>query len=128
MVIIDSNIIIDHIRQPKNSPTLLKTCLKQYKRTNLSITVITIQELFAGQSTRIASNQNIISKSLSGIKIFNFTQSIAKLAGELMRDSKNNLKFADAAIAATAIHYGASLATLNTKDFKGIPDLDLLPL
>lgn len=38
---------------------------------------------------------------------------------------KDNIEFADAAIAATAIINGALLATLNKKHFQSIRDLEL---
>jgi predicted nucleic acid-binding protein len=128
MVILDTNIIIDHLRQIDAKQTIYQKLLKRYSKKSLGISTITIQELFIGQSTRSPKCQKEILLTVSGIKIFAHGKTIARLAGELMRDSKNNLKFADAAIAATAIHYGASLATLNTKDFTGIPHLNLLKL
>ncbi len=54
-----------------------------------------------------------------------YTYEIAELAGSLTRDSKQLLLFADAAIAATALSNGASLATLNKKDFATIPGIEL---
>lgn len=126
MVILDTNIIIDHLRQIDAKKTIYQKLLKRYSKKTLGTSTITIQELFIGQSTRSTKFQKEILVTVTGIKIFSHSKTIAHLAGELMRDSKNNLQFADAAIAATCIHYGASLATLNTKDFVGIPHLKLL--
>lgn len=128
MVILDTNILIDHLRQQNIKLTLYQKLLKKYSRKSLGISTISLQELFIGQSTRSTKFKKEILLSVSGIKVFSHNKAIAQLAGEFMRDSENNLQFADAAIAATAIHYGASLATLNTKDFKGIPNLKLLKL
>ncbi len=128
MVILDTNILIDHLRQQNIKLTLYQKLLKKYSRKSLGISTISLQELFIGQSTRSTKFKKEILLSVSGIKVFSHNKAIAQLSGEFMRDSENNLQFADAAIAATAVHYGASLATLNTKDFKGIPGLKLLKL
>ena len=128
MVILDTNILIDHLRQQNIKLTLYQKLLKKYSRKSLGISTISLQELFIGQSTRSIKFKKEILLSVSGIKVFSHNKAIAQLAGEFMRDSENNLQFADAAIAATAVHYSASVATLNTKDFKGIPGLKLLKL
>lgn len=128
MVILDTNIIIDHLRQIEAKQTAYQQLLKKYTKKSLGISTITIQELFVGQSTRSKKFQKEILATISGIKIFAHSKPIAHRAGELMRDSNNNLKFADSAIAGTALHYNAKLATLNTKDFTGIPHLQLLSL
>ena len=128
MVILDTNIIIDHLRQLDSKQTIYQKLLKKYSCMSLGICTISIQELFVGKSTRNRHAQLVLVKSLKGLKIYSHTASIAKLAGEITRDLNNQVKFADAAIAASAIHHGASLATLNTKDFAGIPHLKLLSL
>jgi len=126
MVIIDTNIIIDHLRQTSSNLTIYQKILKKYKRKSLCISTITVQELYIGKSSTDKQETNII-YLLNNLKIYSLTTKIAKHAGLLMQKD-HSLQFSDAAIAATAIHYGASLATLNTKDFKDIPNLDLLPL
>lgn len=128
MVIIDTSLIIDHLRQQISGDTILASLSLKYPNGELSISTITVQEIFAGKSSSYQKPLEKIATTLASLTIVDYTIDISKLAGTLTRDSKINLQFADAAIAATAIHYGASLATLNTKDFKGIPQLKLLPL
>lgn len=128
MVILDTDIIIDHIRQYSGQSTHLKRLLKQYGRKALGISVITIQELYVGSSTRRKINQTILNKTISGLKIYTLTPMIAKIGGLIMRDTTPSPKIADSAIAATTIHYGASLATLNARDFIGISGLKLVKL
>lgn len=124
MVIIDTNIIIDHLRQTHSRQTQYQKILKKYKLKSLSISTITVQELYVGKSSIEKQETNII-RLLSNLKMYSLTTKIAKEAGILMQHNQS-LQLADAAIAATAVHYGASLATLNTKDFKGVPGLKLL--
>lgn len=89
--------------------------------------MITIQELYAGQSSKIPEKESFFLAIMNYFKMLPYDREIAKLAGEIMRDVKSPVQFADAAIAATAIINGASLLTLNKKDFSGIKDLELAP-
>ncbi|MDO8573179.1 MAG: PIN domain-containing protein [Candidatus Daviesbacteria bacterium] len=124
-VTVDTSIIIDHLRQIKQSKTLLRTILKD-KHTAFIISSDVIQELFAGQSSKTVEPKDEIRKILQSFHIIDVTPEIAELAGQIMRDSKLSIQFADAAIAATAITNNALLATLNKKDFQGIPDLEFV--
>ncbi len=128
MVIIDTSLIIDHLRQKTSKDSHLATLSLKYSSGELAISTITIQEIFAGKSSSYKKPLEKIATTLSNLNTVDYSLEIARLAGTLARDSKRTLQFADAAIAATAVHYGASLATLNTKDFKGVPDLKLLKL
>lgn len=128
MVIIDTSLIIDHLRQQTLGDTILALLSLKYPDNELTISTITIQEIFSGKSSLYKKPLEKIATTLANLTIVDYSLGIAKLAGTLARDSKKNLQFADAAIAATAIHYDAYLATLNTKDFAGIPNLKLLKL
>lgn len=128
MVVLDTNIIIDHLRQPPNKETYLKTLVKKYKEHNLVISIITIQEIYEGKSTKERENEEKFLATISHLKILPYTFEIAQLAGQIARDLRRAIDLADAAIAATAIVNGYDLATLNKKDFLGIKDLDFLEL
>lgn len=128
MVIIDTNLIIDHLRQQTSEDTILAVLSLKYPNGELTISTITIQEIFAGKSSLYKKPLEKIATTLASLTIVDYTIDISKLAGTLARDSKKNLQFADAAIAATCLHHQAQLATLNTKDFSGIPNLELLKL
>lgn len=124
-VVVDTSIIIDHLRQIKKPKTLLRTILKD-KHTAFVISADVIQELFAGQSSQAVEPKDEIRKVLQSFHIIDVTPEIAELAGQIMRDAKLNIQFADAAIAATTIVNKASLATLNKKDFQDILDLEFV--
>lgn len=126
MVIIDTSLIIDHLRQKTSKDTVLATLSLKYPNGELTISTVTIQEIFAGKSSSYKKPLEKIAITLSNLSTVDYSLEIAKLAGTLARDSKYTLQFADAAIAATTLFYGASLATHNTKDFRGIPGLKLL--
>jgi predicted nucleic acid-binding protein len=128
MVILDTSVIIDHLRQTgKKQSSLMKFAAKSPKE-SLTLSVISVQELYEGQSTRNEKQEQLLLATISPLKILPYTYQIAKLAGTVARDLKGPIELADAAIAATAISNGAELLTLNKKDFQHIPKLVLAEL
>lgn len=125
MVVLDTNIIIEHLRKHGKDSPLLKLG-NELPEEPFAISTISIQELFEGRSTRIEKEELYLMETLKPLQILSYTYEVAKLAGEIARDSISKLDLADAAIAATAIINKASLATLNKKDFQEIADLEFV--
>lgn len=126
MVVLDTNIIIDHLRQSPKKQTYLKQLVKKYNEHNLFISVITIQEIYEGKSIAEKDKEEKFLSTISYLKILPYTFEVAQFAGEIARDSSNAMDLADAAIAATAIINGYSLCTKNKKDFINIKNLQLV--
>lgn len=126
MVVLDTNVIIDHLRQSPKKLTYLKQLVKKHNERNLVISVITIQEIYEGKSIAEKDKEEKFLSTISYLKILPYTFEVAKLAGEIARDSSNAMDLADAAIAATAIINGYSLFTNNKKDFVNIKNLQLI--
>ena len=124
MVILDTSVIIDHLRQ-KTTDSMLRRLAVKHKN-QLAISVISLQELYEGQSTRDKIKENYMLSIITPLKILPYSEEVAKLAGILARDNKSSADLADLAIAATAIVYNTPLATLNIKDFAGIKNKDLI--
>jgi len=122
MVILDTNIIIDHLRQPVQD-TALKQIVKKELTQNLAISIITVQELFEGLSTKNPAKKNSMLRTIKPLKKLPYNFKTAQKAGILIRDSKIQIEFADAAIAATCLSYEAKLLTFNKKHFAQIPDI-----
>jgi predicted nucleic acid-binding protein len=125
MVVLDTNIIIDHLRQSTPKESLLMAITKKYTKDNLAISTITIQELYEGISAKQEENERFMLATIAPLKVLSYTYETAQLSGEIARDLDKPIEFADAAIAATTIVHGASLYTLNKKDFNVIRDLIL---
>ncbi len=125
MVVLDTSILIDHLRQSRNKETVLAKFSASTEET-LAISIITIQELYEGKSTKTEERERALLSLISPIKILPYTYQAAKLAGEIARDLDKPIELADAAIAATTITDRAKLLTLNRKDFKGIKNLSLI--
>lgn len=124
MVILDTNIIIDHLRQPF-SRSQLGRMVDNHPKEILCLSVISIQELYEGKSTKKDSLEKDLLATISPLKILPYTYDVAQFAGKILRDLSDPIEFADAAIAATAVINGMELFTLNTKDFKNIEGLRL---
>lgn len=127
MVMLDTNILIDALRR-KNGKTFLEEILKTTSREDLSISVISIQELYQGKSVMESEKEEDMQTLLAPLKILPYSYDVAKQAGEIVRIKHFEITFADAAIAATAIVNHIPLYTLNQKDFMKIPGLMLSPV
>lgn len=125
MVILDTNIIIDHLRQQGKEDTILMKVAHAAGKEELAISIISVQELYEGKSTQDKRKEELLLATIAPLNIFSYTYEIAQYAGEIARDQKNAIEFADAAIAATAIIHNAQLLTLNKKDFTVIKELEL---
>lgn len=126
MVVLDTSIIIDHLRTQNTKATVLENITNNFSPSDLYISVITVQELFIGQSTKIDRKLQDLNLLLNALKCLEYDSTIAEYAGKIQRDTTRIVTFPDAAIAATTILNGFQLATLNTKDFLAIKNLRLL--
>ena len=126
MVVLDTNVIIDHLRQSNTTiDTHLMEVAKKISKESLAISVISIQELYEGKSTRNKSKEMYLLTTISALKILPYTYEIAISAGEIARALNRSTDLSYAAIAATCIINSAELFTLNAKHFKNINNLEL---
>lgn len=125
MVILDTNIIIDHLRGSAEESKLIKT-IESFPGERMGVSVISIQELYEGRSTLNAEAEKNLLTTMTKMEVLPYTYEIASLAGKLARDLNRPIELADAAIAATAILNRATLLTLNKKDFSNIPGVELI--
>lgn len=131
-ILIDTSILIDHLRlrsaagngHPKK--TIFERLVE--KPYGVAISVVTIQELYEGQSSKRELENKRIEKLLEILDQYPVTPEIARSAGVISRDNDRSVGFADAAIAATAIVQGFQLFTLNSKHFQDIPGIDLFKI
>lgn len=125
MVILDTNIIIDHLRTPASGVSLLQRLAKKLPQEELALSVVSVQELYEGQSTHSPQKEQALLATITPLKILSYNFEIAEVAGIIARDLTKPIELADAAIAATAIVNNAQLLTLNKKDFSPIKNLIL---
>lgn len=122
-VVIDTSIVIDFTRAGVGQFFGLMEAAKSGEL-ELLIPTAVILELWAGKTMKFSKNQNEADKLFSGIKWIDLTESIAKLAGELVRQNSSTQPM-DAVIAASALESGAYLATGNRRHFSRVKNLKL---
>ena len=127
MVVLDTSVIIDHLRQPAKKSQLIKA-IETLPEERFALSVVSIQELYEGKSTKNESRETDLLTTLTKIEILPYTYEVASMAGKIARDLGRPIELADAAIAAVAVMNKAQLFTLNRKDFAGITDLKLLEI
>lgn len=122
-VVIDTSIIIDFTRAGTGQlPDLIEAAKSD--EIELFIPTVVILELWIGKSMQQSKNTVAAEKLFSGIKRIDLVESIAKLAGKLLR--KNLLTGPmDAIIAASALELNAKLATGNRRHFEKVKNLRL---
>ncbi|MEE8403003.1 MAG: type II toxin-antitoxin system VapC family toxin [Candidatus Hydrothermarchaeaceae archaeon] len=120
-VLVDTDIIVDHLRGMEGADRLLKKIEK--KELEGYFSTITEAELFAGKGMDSREARQRVAALLSIMKRIPVNSSIARKAGEIKRSS--HIPLPDAIIAASAMTIKASLATRNVRHFKGVEKLGL---
>ena len=121
MILCDTNILIEFY---KGNLTVIQT-LQHMGSANIAVSVITKAELFYG--ARDKQELVKIERHLSLCSCYGLNDAISTLFIELMSrySLSHKVSIPDMLIAATAIRHELELYTLNTKDFKFIPELNL---
>ena len=120
-VVIDSDILIDHLRGFSKAKIFL---ILFYEKTIAGIiSTITVMELLSGKSAMEETRRIKIEKLLSLFRTVDVTFSIAEKAGELRRKYSTNP--IDSIIAATALQSNCKLITCNINHYQMIEGLNL---
>ncbi len=123
IVLLDTGILIDHIRSLKKSNTRFFALNDQYA---VAISTITGFELLIGKTPK---NRTFTEGILIDIPILNFNAMCMEQAVTIYQSLKKKNKLIqplDIFIAATALAYDLPVATLSTEHFQRIPDLKLI--
>jgi predicted nucleic acid-binding protein len=121
MIICDTNIFIEIFRQN----FFIRSELEKIGHENIVVSDVIIAELFFGAKNKV-DLQNI-KKSIENFSVLGIHSEISKMAVGFVENYclSQKLNLPDALIAATSIYYNIELFTLNTKDFKFIPNIKL---
>lgn len=117
--LVDTTVFIDHLRNKPWATAFLNN-------EDLAISAVSIAELFQG--ARNKSELIMIQKLVDQFEVNWGSVQINRLAIQLIKQYflKNNLKFLDALIAATALKSNLILATDNMKHFEFITGLKVV--
>jgi len=121
-VLIDTSIFIDFLRTGQGQFRELVQAAARDECV-LSTSSLVLFEIWQGKSMQKRPQEEKAVVVFKGIDIFPVTEAIAKMAGELSRQGE--IGGIDSLIAATALSTKAELATLNSRHFKNIKDLEL---
>lgn len=123
MILCDTNILIEFYRN--NASAIAE--LKKIGQSNIAVSVVTSGELIYGAINKRELNQ--ILEDLSHLQVLAIDSTICSIFLQLMEQFSlsHKLSLPDALIAATALNYDIPLYTLNLKDFRFIPKLQLHP-
>jgi len=121
MLLCDTNIFIEIYR--RNAAVYAE--LEKVGHDNIAVSDITRAELFYGALNK--SELKIIRNDLNQVSTLHINAEISEMAVSLVEQYclSHKLDIEDALIAATAIYHNIELFTLNTKDFKFIPNIKL---
>jgi predicted nucleic acid-binding protein len=123
-ILIDTSILIDHLRKQKKERTLF---YQLSPHCEFVISSITEFEFRIGATPK---NREFMQKLLSVLPVLAFDSSCVNTATELYQDLKTKnklLPMPDIFIAATALTHDMTLLTLNRKHFERIENLKLHP-
>lgn len=122
-VVVDTDILIDYLRQPRKK-TLFKK-LTQDKTLKVILPSVCLTELYIGKSSAKPKEEARLKRAISKTKLVLADKDISKRAGILIRNY-SNLYLADALVAATSLEEKAPLCTSNKAHFENISGLELL--
>ena len=117
MMLIDTDVLIDELRQVPLAGQVLRTVAQQRK----------LLELLVGCRDLVSKQR--VERLLRDFKLLPTTVEISELTNQLVSTYwlSHNLHFVDAHIAATAMVHDVPLLSKNQRDFRFIPSLKLLP-
>ncbi len=124
IVLVDTSILIDFFRKTDKSKSQLVSLVRQGFGFNIS--AITEYEIYAG-----ATNQQLIywQELLNKTEVLPFDKYVAKTAVDInneLKHKRKQIEIADLFIAATAITYNLSFATLNRKHFERVNGIKII--
>ena len=118
-LLIDTSVLIDHLRQYAPATEFLENVFKS--NVLVCISSVTEMELYAGKSMEQQENEKAVSKILDLFEIIPVASNISRKAGVLLRKYRQQgLTPIDAIIAGTSLECDATLVTRNVKHFRMI--------
>lgn len=124
LVLCDTSIFVGVIR--KHEPT--RIMLEKVGHDNVVVSVVTLMELILGAQSKTSLEEILNSmRRYESVELSNY---ISAKALKLMKDYhlSHKLDIPDALIAATAIELKLPLLTLNLKDFRYLPGIELVSM
>lgn len=121
-IVLDTNILVDNVH---GFATWVDDVLKEPESFHLVVPTIVIAEYLTAQELETKSGEEKSHHYLALFKTQSLTLEIAEILGRILRRKTYvpGANLSNLIIASTALYLDALLATRNTKDFAGIPNL-----
>lgn len=123
-VIIDTNVLIEHLRSKNRSDTLFTKALSKF---NVITTIITEYELYDGAYS--PQHEQDLIEIFALIDTLPFERSCGELAVKIKRElqiQQKSIGIRDLFIAAITCFHNLPLLTRNSKHFSGVKNLELI--
>ncbi len=120
MILIDTNVFVDHLRGHKPATEFFASLAA---KDDAIFSAITEAELIAGKECSDSNKRGLLLHFLHRWDKIPVSNQIALVAGDISRNY--GLEVPDAIIAATALVNKAKVVTRNVKDFKQISGLEI---
>lgn len=125
-VLLDSSIIIEYFRKENKAKSILYQLSDKYR---FCLSTITVFEIKIGlKSERQWNDYRTLIKDIEILPIDEFCIDEAVKIYHSLKEQNKLIELADLLIAATAITNSLPLATLNTRHFENIKDVELLAI
>jgi tRNA(fMet)-specific endonuclease VapC len=133
-LIIDTSILIQSERRNESAKHILQRIRAAYGEVDIGVSVISVMELthgtFRAKAETDRTRRRIFVEGISReLLAYPVTLEIAQLAGRIEGEQAalgNIIATEDLLIGATALHLGFDVASLNSKHFQRIPDLNVI--
>ena len=124
MIVLDTDILIDAGRKDIDAITCLR---KIEQQSSIAISSVTQMELIVGCGNK--NELRDLDKFLKRVQVIKLNDYISDMTVSLLMRYRlsHGLLIADALIAATAISLRLPFVSKNQRDYRFIPDLELLP-
>jgi tRNA(fMet)-specific endonuclease VapC len=121
MLLVDTNILIDSLRQRPAAVAFVE----QYRKAELALSLIVVMEVFQGVLDKTDFQRT--RKTINGFLVLDMDPTVIRLAMELQQQYilSHQIGIPDALIAATALIYDLELRTYTLKDFRFIPGIQV---
>lgn len=121
MILCDTNILIEEFKNNQE----ISAELRRIGRENLAVSVSTVAKLYFGAFDKRVLRQ--LQEGLAALQQIPISVGVSQVFINLMEtySLSHRLGIPDAAIAATALTHDVPLYTLNLKDFRFIPELQI---
>ncbi len=124
IVLVDTSILIDYYRKTDKEKSVWISLVRQGY--SFAVSAVTKYEIYAGATANQLAFWDTIFDAIKVMPLDELSVDTAVTLNSVLKKKRGQIDMADLFIAATAVAYSLSLATLNRKHFDRIETLKLI--